>query len=197
MKSLKGSIIVSSEHFKQEKRKETEWKPNRELVLIRDSYTCVYCNFQSKSFMQVNHIGPENDFQPENLETVCKPCHSILHMGVNAKNNLLTIIERNPDKSQYQVIQRTREYIHNGLSWEQIEHLIIKEFMRFGGREFSKDETCSLISLVAQSIKFPSYRAYLPDIYLLVFHQEGPWIAPWDVTYPENVHKWGVRRGGF
>lgn len=193
MKLLKGSVIVSSEHFKQERRKDTEWKPSRERVLIRDSYTCVYCGFQSKKFMQVNHIGPENDFQPENLETVCKPCHSILHMGVNAKNNFLSIVERNPDKSQYQVVQRTREYVHCGLSWEQIEHLIDREFLRFGGREFNRDETIALISLIAQGIKFPQYRAYLPDIYLLVFHEEGPWTTSSGLTYPESIHKWGVR----
>jgi hypothetical protein len=51
-------------------RNQTEWDTTKQEVCKRDEYTCVYCQITARKFMQVNHIGAEDDHSLENLETI-------------------------------------------------------------------------------------------------------------------------------
>ncbi len=90
LKELRPSVMRSSEWWKREQRDEGQWQQLRDQIKRRDNWTCVYCGFRSYKFMMVNHIGAEDNHIPENLETICKPCHAVLHIGVNA----LSLIQR-------------------------------------------------------------------------------------------------------
>ncbi len=81
MKCLRASVIKSGEWFKE--RDMDLWRATRQRVLQRDHYTCTYCRLQCHKFMQVNHIGAEDNHELDNLETVCPACHSVMHLGIN------------------------------------------------------------------------------------------------------------------
>ncbi len=64
--------------------KGSEWRRViRPRILVRDDYTCAYCNYRSEKGMQLNHIsGNPKDHTDENLEVICADCHKITHSGL-------------------------------------------------------------------------------------------------------------------
>ena len=62
-KVLRASVMRQGEWFKE--RDQEEWKRIRRQVLKRDNSTCVYCGWQAQRFMQVNHIGAEDNHSLE------------------------------------------------------------------------------------------------------------------------------------
>lgn len=58
-----------------------EWRTARVLVIARDAATCRVCGGTEKR-MSVHHLFDEHDHSPENLITVCGPCHHDLHSFV-------------------------------------------------------------------------------------------------------------------
>lgn len=65
-----------------------QWKSKREKILERDQYKCRLCNKTGE--IQVHHmtygnLGNESDLE---LLSVCKECHSIIHMHLNESNNI-------------------------------------------------------------------------------------------------------------
>jgi hypothetical protein len=63
---------------------------NREMVLERDAYRCVACG--STDRLEVHHIDRNrSNTQPENLITLCHPCHYTLTRMMNAPNLQLLI----------------------------------------------------------------------------------------------------------
>lgn len=60
-----------------------EWIKLRQLIRFRDNYKCRVCGIPEDGKAHcVHHIQPYNTLpnnQPENLITVCNPCHTNLH----------------------------------------------------------------------------------------------------------------------
>jgi len=56
-----------------------EWFAKREEILKRDNYECRECG--SPNLLQVHHLNYNNlfDEKPEDLMTLCKPCHEKIH----------------------------------------------------------------------------------------------------------------------
>ncbi len=186
VKALRPSVMRSSEWYKREERDIAAWKTIREQILRRDNHTCVYCNFRAYKFMMVNHIGPEDNHNPENLETVCKPCHSVLHIGVNAINGYVTVVAS--DANQAEIVRATRRLVCSGAAWTEIEKKILEQFLKPGGKVYSQEESIAWANRMLASIPKEGFRGYLPDGLAVVFHEEGAW-----KEFPEAVHKWGCR----
>ena len=188
-KTLRPSVMRQSEWFKREQRDPEAWKRITTQVKERDHWTCAYCGFRSEKFMQVNHIGAEDDDRLENLELVCKPCHQVLHMGINSAQGYISVIQSDAD--QVQIVRRTRALVQGGATWPDIERLILQEFLVPGGTIYSREESVELANDALGAIPPDAYRGYLPTELVVVFHEEGPW-----KTFPETVHRWGIRTKG-
>jgi hypothetical protein len=185
-KLLRPSVIRASEWYKREERDLEKWRRVRELVLQRDNWTCVYCRIHAYKFMMVNHIGSEDNHDPQNLETVCKPCHSVLHMGVNSMQGYVNVIESDADQTE--IVRVTRRLVCMHTPWMEIEKKILEQFLVPGGKVYDRKESISWANRMLASIAPEEYRAYLPDGLAVVFHEEGAW-----KEFPEPVHKWGCR----
>jgi hypothetical protein len=183
-KLLRPSVIRSSEWDKREERDPEKWRCVREQVLRRDRWTCVYCRFRASKFMMVNHIGSEDNHTIENLETVCKPCHSVLHMGVNAMKGYVSVLES--DASQTEIVRTTRALICMRTSWTEIEKQILAQFLPPLGKVYDREESIAWANRMLASIAPEEYRAYLPDGLAVIFHEEGVWEA---VKYKRRLLK--------
>lgn len=54
----------------------------RPKILLRDDYTCHYCNFRSEEYQEVHHLNHDhNDFSESNLTTACPLCHQVFHLS--------------------------------------------------------------------------------------------------------------------
>lgn len=184
LKLLRPSVIRSSEWYKREERDMEEWDRIKSQAKRRDKWTCVYCGFRATKFMMVNHIGAEDNHDLTNLETVCKPCHAVLHIGINILNGYMNIIES--EANQAEIVRVTRSMVHTATLWSTIEKEILRQFLLPGGKIFDKAESLSWANKMLGSIPDNAYRGYLPDGLAVVFHEEGPW-----QHFPETVHKWG------
>lgn len=183
-KVLRPSVIARGEWYKG--RDDVEWKRIRQQALDRDLYTCVYCGWQSRKFMQVNHIGAEDDHTLANLETVCPPCHSVLHLGASAMKGALTVfacIEEAENVAA--IVNFTRDLVGKGMSWPEIEHRVLSRFLLPGGDHDSPFATVEWANQMVRSIVPPEKRGYLPSGYAVIFHEEGVW-----ERFPERVWKW-------
>ncbi len=184
-KVLRPSVMRSSEWFKREMRDEQVWKQARLQVLTRDNWTCVYCGFRALKFMQVNHIGAEDNHELDNLETICKPCHCVLHMGIESSNGTLTVIESTANQGD--IVRQTRMLVHQQMAWPLIEQAILAQFLPPSGRIYDRAESVGWANTMLVSIAPGAFRGYLPEGLAVVFHEEGPW-----KQFPESVHKWGM-----
>lgn len=185
-KLLRPSVMRSSEWYKRENRDAEEWNRIRLQVLKRDNQTCVYCDFRASRFMMVNHIGAEDSHDLHNLETVCKACHAVLHMGINASSGYLTVIESTANQAD--IVRQTRKLVHLHTAWPSLEQKILKQFLTSGGHICDKNESVSWANKMLAAIPTGEFRGYLPEGLAVVFHEEGPW-----KQFPEAVHKWGLR----
>lgn len=185
-KLLRPSVIRALEWYKREERNLEKWKQIREQILKRDRWTCVYCSFRSYKFMMVNHIGSEDNHDPGNLETVCKPCHSVLHMGVNAMQGFVSVIESDADQAE--IVRATRRLVCMRAPWTKIEKQILQQFLKPGGKTYGREESIACANRMLASIAADEYRGYLPDGLAVVFHEEGSWKA-----FPEAAHKRGCQ----
>ncbi len=72
-----------------------DWEKTRMSVLERDNFSCFYCNFASKKYMHVHHLGGRfYDDSSDNLVTLCPLCHACLHIGhsgIEEAGNLLLL----------------------------------------------------------------------------------------------------------
>jgi len=186
IKELRPSVMRVSEWWKREKRDPEEWKQTRGEVLKRDNYTCVYCGFRAYKFMMVNHIGAEDNNDIQNLETICKPCHSVLHMGVNAIEGYLTVIESTANQTD--VVRQTRSLIHRLTPWPALEVKILDQFLTPNGKVYNKEESITWANKMLDSIPQNEFRGFLPAGLAVAFHEEGEW-----QQFPEAAHKWGYR----
>jgi hypothetical protein len=190
MKVLRPSVMAAPEWFKE--RDPEQWRIVRQQVLVRDKYTCVYCAFTCRKFMQVNHIGAEDDHRPENLETVCPACHSVMHMGINVLQGIITLFDcKKSLNSMAPIVRQTRKLVKEGWPLEDIEVSIIGTFRRDGGRIYNKEASLAFANTMVTSITAPDFRAYLPEGLAIVFHEEGPWN-----NFPERTWKWQCLSGG-
>ena len=135
MKLLRPSVMRKSEWYKD--RNQTQWKQIKTQVLKRDCSTCVYCRFSCSTFMQVNHIGAEDNHSLENLETVCRACHSVLHMGINCMNDAMSVFECKPEVSNIApIVSMTRSLVAKVTPWPAIEKQILAQFGLPGGKHY-------------------------------------------------------------
>lgn len=78
------------------------WSEARKKRLEKDSYTCWYCGFKHKSYMEVHHIeGNWQDDSTDNLITLCPLCHSCLHIGLAGMQNRgkLLVLKKSCDQA--------------------------------------------------------------------------------------------------
>ncbi len=188
-RTLRPSVMHTAQWYKRQERDPQEWDVIKIQVKKRDLWICIYCGFKAFKFMQVNHIGAEDDHRLDNLETVCPPCHNVLHLGVAALNGVLTVIESDAD--QVAIVRETRHLVRANTPWETIERHIVEHFCRVGGKLYNQVESVDWANTILRSTKPPAFRGYLPDGYAVMFHEEGPW-----QHFPEAVWKWGYRSSG-
>jgi len=186
LKVLRPSVMRSSEWWKREQRDKEQWQHLRDQIKRRDNWTCVYCGFRSYTFMMVNHIGAEDNHSPENLETICKPCHAVLHMGVNALQGYLSVIDSTAQ--QVEIVRSTRKLVHLQTPWSTIEQQVLAQFLTPNGKVYTQEESVAWANRMIQAIPPNAFRGYLPDGFAVIFHEQGPW-----QDFPEAVHMWGYR----
>jgi hypothetical protein len=186
LKTLRPSVITASEWWKEAQRNKEEWAKIRLLVLERDHYSCVYCGFQARKFMQVNHVGAEDDHSFTNLEAVCKVCHSVQHIGIESMHGTLSIIDSQAD--QVDIVRATRQLIWDNIPWPDIETRILEQFLSADGQVYTQDESVQFANTLLVQTQQGGYRASLEPGLAAVFHEEGEWH-----DFPEKVHRWGYR----
>ena len=186
LKELRPSVMRPSEWWKREQRNEEQWRQLRDQVKRRDNWTCVYCGFRSYKFMMVNHIGAEDNHTLENLETVCKPCHIVLHIGVNALHGYLSVIDSTA--RQVEIVRYTRKLVHSQTLWPSIEQQVLAQFLAPDGKVYNQEESVAWANRILHAIPPHEFRGYLPEGLAVIFHEQGPW-----QDFPEAVHMWGYR----
>jgi HNH endonuclease len=184
-KLLRPSVMTTREWYKREQRDPVAWEAVRAQVRTRDANTCVYCGHHARKFMQVNHIGAEDDHRLENLELVCKPCHEVLHMGASSLQGCVSVIDSHADQAQ--IVRRTRALVRAGAGWAEIETRIQDEFLASAGRMYTQGESVELANELLAEVAPGSFRAYLRAGLAVVFHETGPW-----QSFPERAHRWGI-----
>jgi HNH endonuclease len=176
--------MISSEWYRE--RNQSEWKRRRKEVLQRDGYTCVYCSLVCEKFMQVNHIGAEDDDDLSNLETVCAACHSVLHLGISAMNGMLTVFECKPEVVNIAaIVCITRALVAKGIPWYEIEKQVSQRFAKLGGKYYDDQGSVNVANRMLASIGGDNFRGYLPRGLAVMFHEAGQWMQ-----YPESIWKW-------
>lgn len=182
---LRPSVMTTTEWYKREQRDPAAWEALRAQVRARDADTCVYCGHRARKFMQVNHIGAEDDHRLENLELVCKPCHEVLHMGASSLQGYVSVVDSHADQAQ--IVRRTRALVRDGAGWPEIEARIQDEFLAPAGRLYTQAESIELANALLAAIAPGSFRGYLRPGLAVVFHEAGPWQG-----FPERAHRWGL-----
>ncbi|HEX4206416.1 MAG TPA: HNH endonuclease signature motif containing protein, partial [Ktedonobacteraceae bacterium] len=186
---LRPSVMIGSEWYKE--RDQQLWRQYKQKILQRDAYTCSYCRLTCQKFMQVNHIGAEDDHHPENLETVCPACHSVLHLGASALEGSLTVFECKPELTNLaEIVMATRKLLIANVPWADIQQRVLKRYARPDGEQFGREESIMWANKLLASIVPPAFRAYLPEGYAVLFHEVGAW-----QQFPERVWKWQIMRG--
>lgn len=185
MKTLRPSVMRTSEWYKREERDPNEWRKIRTDVIARDGNTCVYCGVHARSFLQVNHVGAEDHHDLDNLETTCKPCHQVLHMGINSSEGRLSVIDSAADQAD--IVRFTRHLVLASTPWEQIEQAVLQRFLTAGGKVYDLEVSVGFANDMLLAIPPDDYRGTLPEGLAVVFHEEGPW-----KDFPERVHRWGM-----
>lgn len=190
-KVLKVSVIVPGEWYKD--RDLDAWKSTRQQALQRDRYACVYCRWVCRKFMQVNHIGAEDNHELNNLETVCPACHSVLHLGKNAMEGLISLFDCQPAVTNMAVIVRaTRAMVMRSMPWLEIERQILERLAFPGGRIYTKEETIQIANEMLSSIPPGEYRGYLPPGRAALFHEGPEWNG-----FPDVVCRWQCVKGSY
>jgi intracellular multiplication protein IcmJ len=65
----------------------------RDKILLRDDYTCYYCNFKSQEHQEIHHFNHNHeDFNEKNLTTVCPLCHQVFHLSTCSQSTGGSII---------------------------------------------------------------------------------------------------------
>ncbi len=183
-KLLRASVMHQGEWFKE--RDPGEWKRIRLQVLKRDHFTCVYCKWTAQKFMQVNHIGAEDDHRLDNLETVCAACHAVLHIGIKSTEGLISAFDCKPElTNMIRIVYATRLLLERNTPWAGIEQRILEHYALPGGRVYTCAETTDLADQMLATIQPGEYRGYLPKGKAILFHQSPPWNG-----FPERVHMW-------
>ncbi|GCF10791.1 HNH endonuclease [Dictyobacter arantiisoli] len=183
-KILRISVMQAGEWFKD--RDPEEWRRKRAQVLRQSQYTCSYCQLTCRKFMQVNHIGAEDDHRPENLETVCPACHSVMHLGINILEGTLSIFDCLPEvNNMAAIVCATRALVARDLPWEQIEDQILQRFAAPAGRLYSRGESLDFANDLLRAIQPGAYRSYLAAGKAILFHAASPWN-----DYPERIWRW-------
>lgn len=189
MRLLRPSVMRRSEWDKD--RDQAHWKRVKTQVLARDQDTCVYCQYSSSKFMQVNHIGAEDNHEIDNLETVCRACHSVLHLGISAMHGALTVFECKPEgENVATIVAHTRSLVAKHVDWTEIERQILERFAQPGGKVCDKRQSVSWANKMLHTIAPDDYRGYLPDGLSVCFHEEGEWNG-----FPEITWKWQCMQG--
>ena len=101
---INDSTIGQKEKYKWYINNSDEWKQIRNIVLIRDNYTCQCCNRTQQEIdeyntkkgkkllsLVVHHKTYKNLFNEvetnyKDLITLCSPCHLQIHLAPNNRN---------------------------------------------------------------------------------------------------------------
>ena len=101
---INDSTIGQKEKYKWYINNSDEWKQIRDIVLIRDNFTCQCCNRTQQEIdeyntkkgkkllsLVVHHKTYKNLFNEvetnyKDLITLCSPCHKQIHLAPNNRN---------------------------------------------------------------------------------------------------------------
>lgn len=76
-----------------------EWRRAREYIIVRDAGLCVRCGRPGEIVHHKKHLTPENigdlaiALGEDNLELLCRDCHSLAHAGAMPTASGLTFDE--------------------------------------------------------------------------------------------------------
>ena len=87
-----------------------DWEARRKAVLKRDGFKC--CNCDSLEDLEVHHMRPVSDggtHHLNNLQTLCRKCHSWMHPHLLAKAALERGLHRDPRFLKWQQQQYERD----------------------------------------------------------------------------------------
>jgi len=141
--------------------------------------------------MQVNHIGAEDNHSLDNLETVCRACHSVLHLGISAMKGVLTVFECKPEVTNMAaIVCITRSLVAKKMSWSEIARRIADEFALPHGKIYNDIHSIAFANRMLKCIKPPEFRGYLPPGLAIMFHETEDWNA-----YSESEWQWQILPG--
>jgi hypothetical protein len=97
------------------------WQRLRQKILIRDSFTCMYCGYSSEKYQIVDHIdgNPENN-EENNLQVICQMCNLIKHSGQGCIVKGVVDLYSQSKYNQNDIIRITREMRDKGLPDSEI-----------------------------------------------------------------------------
>lgn len=141
--------------------------------------------------MQVNHIGAEDNHDLDNLETVCAACHSVLHLGINAMEGLISVFDCQPEVTNMaRVVRATRAMVMRNIAWSEIEQGILDRLVLPSGKVYDREETIGFANDMLASVPPGEYRGYLPEGKAILFHEGQPWN-----DFPDKVRRWQCLSG--
>lgn len=86
-----------------------EWKELRQVILVRDNYTCRFCSIRLSKYMICDHIdGDATNNSLSNLGLNCPACDTIRHCGLGEINGYLIAVQS--ILTQTQIVKMTHEF---------------------------------------------------------------------------------------
>ncbi|AFZ71605.1 HNH endonuclease [Natronobacterium gregoryi] len=87
------------------------WEELRQQTLRRDGYTCTRCGADGRT-LQAHHVVPRSQGGPdelENLLTLCRPCHGVIHQSNSSFDDVRDEAPLFPDRDTPESVARMRE----------------------------------------------------------------------------------------
>ena len=95
-----------------------EWEKIRKVVMVRDNWTCFFCEHRALKWMNTHHIGDSADNNPKSLVPLCIACHAVMHIGFNLIHKVIEIWKC--DMPQVEIVKYTRKGVKQGLSLAEV-----------------------------------------------------------------------------
>ncbi|EMA31432.1 HNH endonuclease [Halobiforma nitratireducens] len=87
------------------------WEQLRQETLRRDGYACTRCGADDRT-LQAHHVVPRSQGGPDDLEnllTLCRPCHGVIHQSNSSFDDVRDEASLFPDPEAPEPVARMRE----------------------------------------------------------------------------------------